>query len=323
MYINSDNSDNFFYIEEFDIIDKSKYQTYETALDYKLVDVPNFLELQLIFKKFNLSIFFYQYFFKASFLNFHFKFKFKVKRKLKKNKKKTPDKLLSHFLLKQYMPRSYRLKKYKTKKISPRQPYSYILKSRRFFRRILSTFKLKSYKLTKILLRFFKKQTSNVNNLLHNTLGTLLLKTGFILNLMDSYFFLKTGLVCVNSKPVTDFFWVLHAGDFITLFNPIFFSNYFYYFKYNKLRWLKRKRRRNTFKLRRFITFNANILRVNLVIKRWLSDIKFFITQKSNFEVEYKTNSILVFSSKLIKLPHFFSPLIKPLGVFNTWYYHF
>lgn len=326
MYINSDNLDSFFYIEKFDIIDKPKHQIYENNIELKLTSIPNFLKLQNMFIKLTyIQVFFFKYLLKLSLLNLHFKFKFKIKRKIKKNRrKKIIIKLFStSFFLKQNLQRPFRYRKHKTKKMSPRQPYSYVLKSRKFFRRILSIFKLKSYKLTKILLRFFKKKTSNINNLLHNTLGNILLKSGFILNLMDSYFFLKTGSIFVNNKPTTEFFLVLKAGDLVTLFNPVFFSNYFIYFKYNKMRWLKRKKRRNTYKLRRFINFNKNILTINLIIRRWLSNFSFFISRKSNFEIDFKTYSILVFQSKLARIRHFFNPLIKPLGIFNIWYYNF
>lgn len=255
------------------------------------------------------------------------KFKIKIKRRRKKKKKirQTNTYFLFNVVFDGSSPFfSYKKKWRKVRKISISKPMKTILRSRKILKFFFGFFKTKSRVLTQKLLRVFSNKTSNSSIMFFNTLGCLLLRSNIIFSVKDAYFFLKTNSVHINNKISSSFFQIVKPGDIISFTNLIFFMNYFWYFRFSLNKWLKRKKRKNSYKLRRYVYTNKITTNINLVVRRWLLKVKAFKSRYSNFEIDYHCFLILVFSNSTKYVQkNLFWMLVKPLGLLNTWYYYF
>lgn len=236
---------------------------------------------------------------------------------------KLKNKIFSINLTSNLFTKTLVLKKFKLRKITIKQPYNYIIKSRRLLRQLFSEFKIRSKKLTTILIDFFKKKKStySTNGAL---LGFSILGFGFVLNLLDSYYFIKNKFILLNNKIVTSFFLNLQAGDYINSSVPLFFSSYFFYFKLKYSRWLNRKKRKNALLLRKYVNINKISTNVNKILRRWLNTNNYINNYNLNCEVDYQLPSIFCFSNSINSNQHFlYNNLSSSLGILNLWYYSF
>lgn len=331
MYVNSQFI--FYEFDEKEIIINNNDQKYVYEFSLNYYNSSFYLLLNYIFNFYIQKIKKTSFYLSDCFFEFYKKekiqFKYKVKIRRKKTKKTKKLNIHRHFLLNELSTISLlfwkkRRKWLRIKKVSVSKPMKSILKSRRILKFLFSSFKLKSSKLTKKLLNFFSNKTSKSNLLSFNCLGCLLLRSGIILNLKDVFFFLKTRLIKINNKTTSSFFRNLAAGDIINFSNILFFINYFWYFKVFSNRWLKRKKKRNLFKFRKYVNFNKVTTNVNIIVKRWLSKSRFFLSKFSNFEVDYRILSICLFSKSVSSIKkNLFNSCLQPSGILNTWYYYY
>lgn len=280
------------------------------------------------YKRFSL---FYKFKSKLNFFNIlktKLKFKLKFKTKFKKTKfKKFKTKRLNllkffNFLI-DNRPRTTKFFKRKLNKLTFRHSYKNILRNRRFLRLTLSTQKIKSYRLNTFLLSLYKKNSAK-NFSLRKSVGSVLMQSNFILNLIDAYYFISTKSLKINNRFVSSFFTKLSLGDVISFNNIIFLTNYFFYFKYTNKRYLNRKKRRNFKKFKKYIFFNKNLNKISLIIKKWLHLKNFFKVYYTNYEVDYRLGLIIIFKDYNPKTKiTFVSNFFRPINIFNLWYYKF
>lgn len=254
---------------------------------------------------------------------------FKNSLKCKVIKKKTnPAQRYKNFIIKSLSNRSVLTnttnlyKKDSIKKFSVSKPYKTVLINRRFLKILLTTSKLRSSKLTTKLLSIYKLYSYKSPHLM-KSLGTLLLQTKIINNLNDAYFFLKNKLISLNLKLNLNFFQVLKQGDIIKCENILFLTNYFFYFNYLNRRWLEKKYRKNSRKLKKYINFNVNKLTINKILRRWLSLTRLFNSKSIYYEVDYRIGVVCILRLDLIKKNQFVKNFFHPLNIFNLWYYNF
>lgn len=217
-----------------------------------------------------------------------------------------------------------KLKTFKVKKMKFSQPYNHILKSRRLLRILLFNSKVRSAKLTKWLSLFFKKKISSSIYYKNYLVGTILINSGLVLNLLDAYYFIKNGLIIVNSKPISSFYKYIYPNDIINLVAGSFFINYFTYYKTVYVRWLQKKKRKNSFKLRKYINKNKVNLKITQVLKRWLFSVRWGVNPYSLFEVDYRVCTIYCFFKVRCTYAHdHIFKLLSPSSILNLWYYSF
>lgn len=294
---------------------KSNHFTHEYSYFFNNnINNWNFNNLIFNIKIYNVRSFLFYKVNKNNFLNNFLKIKIRL------NNKKNQ----LHFFKKYNNPFSITtLKYFKLKKIITNQPLSLILKNRRLLKHFFSVFKLKSNKLTKKILNLYKYY-SVYKSKLSLILGYVILNTGLCVNISDLYYFLKSKLIKINNKVVTSFFYSLNINDVVSFRQLMYFSRYNNYFKQINFKWFRRKKRKNTTILKKYLNFNKNSIKITKILKRWLSLFS-TNTLKNNFmEIDYRVCLIFIFNLFFIKQQSIFLNLFfNNFMIFNLWYYKF
>lgn len=213
----------------------------------------------------------------------------------------------------------------KTKKRSLNNPKSLILKNRRILRYVFNNKKISSKKLNLKLITFYKHHMS-INKLnTHNYLGFTLLNLGLGFNISDVFYLLKTSYVKLNNKITKSFFVKLAPNDLVNVENLLFLTNFSLFYKLFTSKWLKRKRKKITSQVRKYINLNKSNISPSKILSRWLSNSLWYSFENLNCEIDYRIGTFIFFYTniKFNDNNKITSNFLNIFSILNLWYYNY
>lgn len=200
-----------------------------------------------------------------------------------------------------------------------------ILKNRRILRYLFNNTKISSKKLNNKLTVYYKYYSQSSKKLFYNYLGFVLLNTGFSFNISDVFYLLKTAYIKVNNKTNKSFFTKIKPNDIVTINNLLFFTNFSLFYKTITTKWLKRKRRKISNHFRKYINLNKSNITPSKLIKRWLTNVLWYIYVNNFCEIDYRLGTIFVFHNSFENstFNRLYANTMSSFSILNLWYYKY